>query len=227
MARLQATNNARTTLDGNINSNDTTINVADASVFPSVPFMITVGNHTNNMEIMKVIDVDSNALTVERARENTNPVSHNDGVVVQNNFTAGTYTELASDFDAHKAETMSKVVLISEPFDQVTKTTVNLGFKPKYITIDAVIRKTKYSSFATMDENGVRTNKHYRPIDDTSDMTGSEGVYFMYSLSNYVKGDVTITENGLEIDWDVIGTLPDVSDDRRLIISALTHGSDD
>lgn len=226
MARLQATNNARTTLDGDISSSDTTINVADASVFPSTPFMITVGNHTNNMEIMKVIDVDSNALTVERARENTNPVSHNDGVVVQNNFTAGTYTELASDFDAHKAETMSKVLTITEPSTQTTDTTIDLGFKPKSIHVNGIIHGEILETIGFVDEEG---NQFSTAVIHTGNkyVFENRALEFSEGSDKYVRGHVSILSNGIKISWTVSGNVSFSNKDRRYNILALTHGEGD
>jgi hypothetical protein len=104
MPRLNAANNARTTLAQNISSADTSFTVADASVFPSPPFRITI-----NAEIMEVgaVDVGTNTFSsVQRGLEGTSPVGHNEGDYVENRWTAGTLAELAdkAQLDEHKAD---------------------------------------------------------------------------------------------------------------------------
>lgn len=70
----QFTNNVSTTLNGSINNSVTTVDVTDASLMPNVGnFRIIVDS-----EIMKVTDILSNALTVERGTEGTTAASHAD-----------------------------------------------------------------------------------------------------------------------------------------------------
>src|SRR5690625_7967956 len=88
---VNASNNAVAKLSSNINSSQTTLTVDDASVFPDTPFLVTVNNNRHNMEIMRVTNVSSNTLTVQRAQEGTTAQSHEAGSIVENNFTAGTY----------------------------------------------------------------------------------------------------------------------------------------
>src|SRR5690625_1280725 len=101
---LHASNNARTRLSDAVESDDTTINVNDATVFPSTPFLITVNNRHDNMEIMKVTDVDGSTLTVERGKEGTSATSHDSNSIVENNFTAGTYQALVAEIQALKQQ---------------------------------------------------------------------------------------------------------------------------
>src|SRR5690625_92344 len=101
---LNASNNAKTRLSENIGTSDTTITVDDAGVFPSTPFLITVNNSRNNMEIMKVTSKNGNSMTVERAKENTSAHSHDAGAIVENNFTAGTYQALVAEIQALKQQ---------------------------------------------------------------------------------------------------------------------------
>lgn len=68
------------------------------------------------------------------------------GTDLPNNF-----QKIDDEFSAHLAETVSKVVLITEPYNQETQTIVNLGFKPKNVTILAVIMNTEYESIGFSD----------------------------------------------------------------------------
>lgn len=86
---LNAKNNAETILSASINSSVTSLTVADASVLPVVPFVITIDN-----EIMTVTNVVGNVLTVTRGAESTVPTSHLAGVPVENRWTAGMYDDL-------------------------------------------------------------------------------------------------------------------------------------
>src|SRR5690625_2697702 len=89
---VNASNNAVAKLSSNINSSQTSLTVDDASIFPDAPFLITV-----NEEIMRVTNVSSNTLTVQRGREETSASSHNAGSNVENNFTAGKYQALVDE----------------------------------------------------------------------------------------------------------------------------------
>src|SRR5690625_2352933 len=96
---VNASNNAVAKLSSNINSSQTSLTVDDASIFPDAPFLITV-----NEEIMRVTNVSSNTLTVQRGREGTSASSHNVGSNVENNFTAGTYQALVEEIKALKQQ---------------------------------------------------------------------------------------------------------------------------
>jgi hypothetical protein len=105
MPRLNSSNNAETTLAAAVSPTDTTFSVTDASLFPNAPFRITI-----NAEIMEVgaIDRGTNSFSsILRGQEGTTAASHNAGTAVQNRFTAGTYSELATDVDLdnHTART--------------------------------------------------------------------------------------------------------------------------
>ena len=85
----QFSNSARTTMSGAINNSQTTLVVADASSFPSVPqFRIRIDN-----EIMKVTGVSGTTFTVIRAAESvagtTLASTHADGALVQAVLSAG------------------------------------------------------------------------------------------------------------------------------------------
>lgn len=102
MPRINAANNARTTLAQTVGTSDTTIYVQDVSPFPSPPFRITVDN-----EIMEVTAVNSTtkSFTVLRAQEGTAATSHSIGAAVENRWTAGTYAELATQASVDSVQT--------------------------------------------------------------------------------------------------------------------------
>ena len=65
------TNSPGTTLSGALSSSATTVNVADASVFPSPPFPLTIGTDSSQSETVLVTAINSNALTVTRGWDGT------------------------------------------------------------------------------------------------------------------------------------------------------------
>lgn len=68
-------NNVKTILSAGISSTDTTIPVADTSVFPALGasdyFYCTIESRTGSFEIVKVTQINSTTLTVVRAQEST------------------------------------------------------------------------------------------------------------------------------------------------------------
>ncbi len=127
------------------------------------------------------------------------------------------------ELDVHKAENVSKVVLVTEPWDQLTKTTVNLGFKPKLVNVDACIRLTEFESKGYIDASGAQNTKFLEG--GLVDIHGNILVQLRQNASNNIVGIGTITETGIEIEWDLTGTLTGISDyNRRLIIAAISHG---
>lgn len=127
-----------------------------------------------------------------------------------------------NNLTSHLAETVSKVVLVTEPFDQMTKTTVNLGFRPKLITIQASILGTKYESIGFSDGASVYM-KELWVSNNTTTISGNYIASFIYDASNRLLGALSITDTGIEITWTLTGTLTGASGSRRLIISATTH----
>jgi hypothetical protein len=77
---------ASTTTTGAIGTGDTTVNVANASVFPAPPFAVTIddGSQPNggNSEEVHVTGVSGNTLTISRAYEGSTAQSHNSGATV-------------------------------------------------------------------------------------------------------------------------------------------------
>lgn len=88
----QFSNNASSLLDGSITSEDTTLNVLDASSFP------TEGNFRLliDTEYLLVTAVAANQFTVERGAEGSAPSSHDDLSIVLHVLTAGALQEIAS-----------------------------------------------------------------------------------------------------------------------------------
>lgn len=128
--------------------------------------------------------------------------------------------DLGDDVVAHKAENVTKVLTISEPSGQITDTTVNLGFRPKNIQIDAFIDTKNYLS--------VSYTSAERSICRYFDKSGSwisagVAIYLRDTSSNYVAGTVAITDTGFSISWSKVGTLFDGLGTKRILISATTH----
>lgn len=95
MPRLQAANNAVSTLAASIGSNDTSLSLEDASSFPDPPFRITI-----NAEVMEVGAKSGNTFSsIQRGLEGSSKVSHDQGDYVENRWTAGTLAELADHQD--------------------------------------------------------------------------------------------------------------------------------
>ena len=96
MPRINAANNARTTLTANINSSVTSFSVVDGSAFPVENFIISI-----NDEIMFVGTRSSNTFSsITRGTEGTSPAAHSAGDRVENRFTAGTAKEMWDDIES-------------------------------------------------------------------------------------------------------------------------------
>ena len=102
MTRLNYANRGVTALAAGMSDSDVSAEVDDASVFPAVPFRITI-----NAEIIEVGSKDeaTNIISdLERGKEGTTPMSHATGAVVENRITQGTLSQLATSEEA-RAET--------------------------------------------------------------------------------------------------------------------------
>src|SRR5687767_4230815 len=94
--REQLANNAFTTLNGGIDSDDSPITVTDGSVFPSTGnFRIRIGD-----EILICTARSSNSLTVLRGQESTSAASASNGADVVHIVTAAGLTRWAQDNSA-------------------------------------------------------------------------------------------------------------------------------
>ena len=137
------------------------------------------------------------------------------------NETKESINDLDAEVVAHKAEIVTKVLTISEPSGQIIDTTVNLGFRPKNIQVDAFIDTKNYLSISyTSAERSI-----CRYWDRTGEcwISAGTGIYLRDSSSNYIAGAVTITDTGFSISWSKVGTLFDGLGTKRILISATTH----
>lgn len=100
--RLKASNKARTILTQAITETSNLFTVASTALFPDPPFRITVDEEI--MEVGLINRVDNTFGNVQRGVENTAAISHSAGAIIENRFTAGTYSELAlqADLVAHE-----------------------------------------------------------------------------------------------------------------------------
>lgn len=245
-----AINSPETTTTNNISNSDVIIYVLDETKVPTeLPNLMVLGTGTG-AETVKVISIDGQAITVERAFQGI-AKAWNAGTIIARNFTEYDYEALrinigslannqgdleaaiadnssaigqnTSDLNAHKAESVSKTVLITEPFNQATTTTINLGFRPKSIMIDAVIMNTNYESMGYSD--GVNSHSRFRRVSDNTLSISGDVVRFQNdSTNNQIVGVASFTDTGITIAWSVIGTLTISSGNRRFAVLANTHG---
>ena len=128
--REQLINNASTTLNGAITDVATSITVTDGSIFPvDSDFRILIED-----EIMKVTQVATNTLTVERGAESTANVAHSDTTQVDAIVTAGgltAYWDQRNDFGPSlrppaKIMDDSNVVMTSTDFTWLNQGTATI-----------------------------------------------------------------------------------------------------
>ena len=211
MARLNAANNARTTLSADITASQTSFTVAGGAIFPAPPFKITVDN-----EIMEVGAKSTNTLSeVLRGREGTTAASHTSGSIVENKLTADAYNELATEAQvtdlageghttetvkgvadeviAHKAETVTDDVHgLSRQIVEETGTNTNgqyvkfsngFGIASGYINLEG---KT-----TSADING----SFAITLPMTFAYSGVEGVICQYAVNTYAKNSAPVITN--------------------------------
>lgn len=103
-------NFAITQLDGGIDASATTIDVVDASVFPTVEFNAVIWNSDDyanpaidaNVEIVRITNISGNTLTVTRGQESTTPSEHNGtGTTysIANTITSKMIDDIRTDLD--------------------------------------------------------------------------------------------------------------------------------
>ena len=104
-------NSPETTITNNINESDTIIYVLDPARVPEPPNLMTLGTGTN-AETVKVLEINDNAITVERGFQGV-AKSWPAGTVIARNFTEYDYNALKENIEdleatltAHKAENM-------------------------------------------------------------------------------------------------------------------------
>lgn len=94
MTRFYGANRYQSYIVTNVTDSQDTIIVHDVARAPKCPFKLTV-----NSEIMDVIEVNSNILTVVRGREDTTSSAHAAGSIVQNRWTKGTLDSIWDNFN--------------------------------------------------------------------------------------------------------------------------------
>lgn len=96
-------NSPETTITNNINESDTIIYVLDPARVPEPPNLMTLGTGTN-AETVRVIEINDNAITVERGFQGV-PKAWPAGTVIARNFTEYDYRALKEnieDLEANK-----------------------------------------------------------------------------------------------------------------------------
>lgn len=126
------------------------------------------------------------------------------------------------EFDAHLAESVSKVLLIDEPVNQITTTTVELGFRPKSIQIGANVIGQELVSEGKWAENGLQYATFFNKGASAWGITAKTISLNVKDGEIYIQGAIAnATDTGFDIEWNKIGTMPGTT--RRLVILATTH----
>lgn len=135
------------------------------------------------------------------------------------------YSTLKTAINTHLNQQLSTTTLVTEPFNSPTTTTVNLGFRPDFIIVETIIRNTKYESYAVV-YDGIAPAIKFKVVEsDVFDIQGGLVSRLDYNGVSVINGVANFTATGLEITWTVNGTLPSVSGNRRLMITAFKHGA--
>ena len=202
---LNAKNNAETILSASINSSVTSLTVAEASVLPVVPFVITIDN-----EIMTVTNVVGNVLTVTRGAESTTPAGHLAGVPVENRWTAGMHKEIVDDFTAHLAEITSQAISVTRDLSILGNQVISTmpGRKIKSVLIFGMMKGAKHNSRMIIDES----NNKYASYIDIANLYSYEYEYssnncaLMFSSDTLTKrtgANVTIADGSITLNWSI------------------------
>lgn len=140
-------NNARSTLSGDISNSATTLNVASSLGFPlpsitGDAFYITIDDGTN-IEIVKVTGVSGNSfINCVRGQEGTVAHAFSSGSVVENRLTAGNITNFAT-LDSRLGQ-VSALNLIDSPADSSGNSILCGSTDVNGTPIIAVVNGTKW-----------------------------------------------------------------------------------
>lgn len=155
--RLNVANNASTTLSGGITSVATSLVVADASLFPAVPFRITI-----DAEIMEVsaVNTGTKTFTIVRAQEGTTAAAHNNLASVENRWTKGTYDEISSTLNVSRQAIANDVQITGTTAQNVATFTPSVkGNFAVYIYFRVITGTTNVTVTVTYaDGTGAQTN---------------------------------------------------------------------
>lgn len=116
MTYLQIKDNARTILDGQLLSGETTsFDVVDGSVFPTTNFVVTIED-----EKILISSRTTNTLTIsERGYDSTTPATHADATYVNLNLLAEHLEEMRTEID-NKADSANAMGSINHGADATT-----------------------------------------------------------------------------------------------------------
>jgi len=163
--RLNAANQAATTLDAAVASGDTSISVTDASVFPSAPFRATISDGSSD-EIIEVGSVDTtndNLDSLTRGLEDTTAQNWSLGDSVDQRFTAGTYSELADEYSAGNGISISSdTISVASPINTGTGNDFNIrigSFDSSFNVVRDSDGSTKFS-IPEGTNNDIQFNRH-------------------------------------------------------------------
>jgi len=175
-------NSPQTTLTSAINSTQTSIVVANASVLLTSPNLAVIGGETDSPETVQVTNIASNTLTVVRGFEGT-AQSWGSGVKVGRNFTAYDYNTLVDNVDDLSVNKFDSIDFV----DTVpTKSNVEtaLGFTVnKSVPANAIFTDTVYSHPLT---------HPYNMLTDTPTIPSVVGLASETYVNNKVRTDVPI-----------------------------------
>lgn len=187
-------NSALTTLSGVINNSQTSFNVTDGSVFPSISggdhFYATISDGTNT-EIVRVTARSGNSLTVTRAADNSTASGFAAGSSIEMRVNAGIIDDLLTDIQASV-----------QPNTAVTFTTVNTGQGDyELYAMNQDVQTTDGVSFASVNTGqGANSlyamNQNVRTTDTVTFASGSFSQAAGGDGNTLTIANTTVTDNG-------------------------------
>lgn len=196
MINIKFSNQASTTLVNALLSTDTTFEVANADIFPTIAedeyFIICVSSTSSGYEIMKVVMVEDNVFTVVRAQEGTAPKDFPAGASVENRLTAGSLhsvIENASETVPHAMENSETIgrgsdtlyghVKITDDSKSEATATLGIGVSPYAMktAFDKILGNTPGLVFTTSGNYRVPVTGTYRIICVGGGGTGGSSGY--------------------------------------------------
>ena len=197
-------NSPETTITNDINAEDTIIYVLDETKVPEeLPNLMTLGTGTS-AETVKVLEVNGNALTVERGFQGV-ARSWNAGTVIARNFTEYDYNALMENIKTLKENTdtnaddildLMSYVGDLENLDTIEKANLVLALNEIYQELAA--HKADYAKEATMFT--IESDNIYQRTDC---VYYKKNGFVYLSLSSIQKKDATAFEIG-----EIVATLP-------------------
>ena len=125
------------------------------------------------------------------------------------------YTSLLGELSNVNAVTM-----ITEPWDSTAPTTIDFGFKPSLVIVEAVVRSSGHQSTGVI--RGTRQYARQHGGFGNYDITPTGSVYFSNiagSSDNKLTGSANLTDTGIIINWSLSGSMT-ASGNRRMVITA-------